>query len=45
MPVDKLMKKGKSRKEAMAIMMAEKRKGSKKPAPKSKKPRGFATLG
>ena len=42
MPMDKLMKKGKSRKEAMAIMMAEKRKGSKKSAPK--KSRGFATL-
>lgn len=37
------MKKGKSRKEAMAIMMAEKRKGSKKPASKGKN-RGFASL-
>jgi uncharacterized protein YoaH (UPF0181 family) len=43
MPVDKLMKKGKSRKQAIAIMMAEKRKGSKKQAPK--KSRGFANLG
>lgn len=42
MPMDKLMKKGKSHKQALAIMMAEKRKGSKKPAPK--KSRGFATL-
>lgn len=45
MPLDKLVKQGKSRKQAVAIMMAEKRgKGEKKPAPKGKN-RGFAALG
>ena len=45
MPVDKLMKQGKSRKQAVAIMMAESRKKGGKPSKKPQKNRGFAALG